>query len=67
VCNDLQLLKEKGIRVQGGDVLAKTIIFARDQTHAGFIVEVFDEMYPYHRGRFAGVFNQGGPCGPADR
>ncbi|PTM59613.1 DEAD/DEAH box helicase family protein [Desmospora activa] len=49
----LRLLMEKGIKVQGGDVLAKTIIFARTQEHARIIVEVFDEMYPHYQGHFA--------------
>lgn len=49
----LEHLMEKGIKVKGGDVLGKTIIFARTQKHAEFIVQVFDEMYPNYKGKFA--------------
>ncbi|MBA2938212.1 DEAD/DEAH box helicase family protein [Paenibacillus sp. CGMCC 1.16610] len=48
----LDLLMQKGIKVAGGDKLGKTIIFARNQKHAEFIVEMFDEMYPNLRGKF---------------
>nr|WP_276562835.1 DEAD/DEAH box helicase family protein [Paenibacillus anseongense] len=48
----LELLMQKGIKVSGGDTLGKTIIFARNQKHAEFILEIFDEMYPNLRGKF---------------
>ena len=49
----LELLMEKGIKVEGGDKLGKTIIFARNHRHAEKIVEVFNELYPEFKGEFA--------------
>ncbi|MBU5349150.1 DEAD/DEAH box helicase family protein [Paenibacillus lautus] len=49
----LGTLFEHGIKVAGGDRLGKTIIFARNNAHARLIVEVFDEMMPYLKGKFA--------------
>lgn len=46
-------LMRRGIKVQGGDVLGKTIIFAQNKAHAQFIVERFDALYPHLKGRFA--------------
>ena len=43
---------EKGIKVEGGDKLGKTIIFAANQAHADFIVERFNVLYPEYRGNF---------------
>lgn len=48
----LKDLMENGIRVDGGDRLGKTIIFARNSDHAEFIVSRFDASYPQHKGRF---------------
>ena len=42
----LKDLMEEGIRVNNGDVLGKTIIFARDHNHAILIQDIFREMYP---------------------
>ncbi|WP_280166546.1 DEAD/DEAH box helicase family protein [Priestia aryabhattai] len=50
VLNDLM---EKGIKVEGGDKLGKTIIFANNSTHAKRIVERFDYIYPHYSGKFA--------------
>src|SRR5699024_2265072 len=47
------LLMEKGLKVEGGDKLGKTIIFARNHKHAERIVEIFNELYPEYRGEFA--------------
>ena len=49
----LELLIEKGLKVEGGDKLGKTIIFARNHRHAEKIVEVFNELYPEYKGEFA--------------
>lgn len=46
-------LMRRGIKIQGGDVLGKTIIFAQNKAHAQFIVERFDALYPHLKGRFA--------------
>ncbi|WP_026677383.1 DEAD/DEAH box helicase family protein [Fictibacillus gelatini] len=50
VLNDLM---EKGIKVEGGDKLGKTIIFANNSKHAKRIVERFNHMYPQYNGKFA--------------
>ncbi|WP_242065489.1 type I restriction-modification enzyme R subunit C-terminal domain-containing protein [Trichocoleus sp. FACHB-262] len=44
---------EKGLKVEGGDRLGKTIIFARTQEHAEYIVGRFDKNYPHYQGKFA--------------
>lgn len=49
----LQDLMENGIRVEGGDRLGKSIIFAQNKDHAEFVVERFNKLYPQYRGRFA--------------
>lgn len=49
----LQDLMTKGIKVGGGDRLAKTIIFAQSKRHAEFILERFNHLYPHLRGTFA--------------
>ena len=49
----LELLMGKGLKVEGGDKLGKTIIFARNHRHAEKIVEVFNELYPEYKGEFA--------------
>ncbi len=43
-------LMEKGQRVEGGDRIGKTIVFARNRDHAQLIVERFDVLFPEHRG-----------------
>lgn len=48
---------EKGLKVEGGDRLGKTIIFARNHAHAEFIVERFDVNYPNLKGSFARVID----------
>ena len=53
----LRLLMEKGLKVEGGDRLGKTIIFARNHAHAEFIVQRFDVNYPHYRGKFAQVID----------
>lgn len=39
-------LMTEGLRVDGGDTLGKTIIFAFNHRHAELIVKVFGQMYP---------------------
>jgi len=53
----LKLLMERGLKVEGGDRLGKTIIFARNHNHAQFIVENFDKNYPQYNGKFAQVID----------
>lgn len=49
----LKHLMENGIKVNQGDRLGKTIIFAVNQRHADFIAERFDANYPAYKGSFA--------------
>ncbi len=49
----IQNLMDKGIKTQGGDVLGKTIVFAKNKRHAQFIVDRFNALYPQHHGHFA--------------
>lgn len=42
----LQDLMNNGIRIDGGERVAKTIIFAQGIPHAEFIVQQFEAMYP---------------------
>ena len=53
----LQYLMEHGHKVEGGDRLAKTILFARNQDHAEFIEERFNHHYPKHKGHFARIIS----------
>ncbi|WP_203581617.1 DEAD/DEAH box helicase family protein [Microbacterium hibisci] len=51
----LEVLMAEGRRVGGGDVLGKTIVFAKNQRHAEFIESRFDANYPEQRGALARV------------
>ncbi len=53
----LRHLMEHGHAVDGGDRLAKTILFARNHTHAQFIEERFNHHYPHYKGSFARVID----------
>lgn len=50
-------LMEHGIKVEGGDKLAKTIVFARSHKHAKFIEERFNKQYPGYKGEFLKVID----------
>lgn len=50
-------LMEKGLKVEGGDKLGKTIIFARNHPHAQFLEKQFNELYPQYHGKFARVID----------
>ena len=41
----LQDLMERGIKVEGGDKVGKTIVFAQNKKHAEFILERFNKLY----------------------
>lgn len=47
----LEDLMERGIKVDGGDRIGKTIIFAQNKRHAEFIRERFDALYPQYKGK----------------
>src|SRR5450755_3829204 len=51
-------LMTRGQMVAGGDRLGKTIIFAKNQAHAQFIIDRFDANYPRLKGAFArGIYH----------
>ena len=49
----IKTLMNNGLKVEGGDKLGKTIIFAVNQRHANFIVDRFNKLYPEYKGKFA--------------
>lgn len=49
----LEVLMTKGQKVAGGDLLGKTIVFAKNIDHAKFIGERFDSSYPQYKSHFA--------------
>lgn len=51
----LEHLMSRGLKVAGGDLLGKTIVFAKNIAHAEFIVERFNAHYPHYKGEFARV------------
>ena len=48
----LRELMEKGLKIEGGDKLGKTIIFAKNSLHAQAIVERFNKLFPEYGGDF---------------
>ena len=47
---------EKGVKVEGGDRLGKTIVFAKNQAHAEYTSRsASTSAYPEHAGQFARV------------
>ena len=53
----LEHLMTHGLKVEDGDRLGKTIIFAKNHAHAMFIAERFDANYPHLKGHFARVID----------
>jgi type I restriction enzyme R subunit len=48
-------LMQNGLKVEGGDRLGKTIIFAKNEADAKFIEERFNKAYPALAGHFARI------------
>ncbi len=48
----LNQLMERGLRIEGGDKIGKTIIFAKNSRHAQAIVERFNKIYPEYGAHF---------------
>src|SRR4051794_14980040 len=46
---------EKGVKVEGGDRIGKTIVFAKNQAHAEFIQKRFDVAHASLAGHFARI------------
>lgn len=54
----LDKLMTDGLKIEGGDKIGRTIIFAANQNHAKFIMECFQERYPqYEPGFIAMIHN----------
>lgn len=53
----LEHLMTNGLKVDEGDRLGKTIIFAKNHDHAQFIAKRFDANYPHLAGHFARVID----------
>lgn len=53
----LDLLFEKGLKVESGNKLGKTIIFAKNHRHALFIADRFYKNYPEYGGDFLEVID----------
>ncbi|WP_418697733.1 DEAD/DEAH box helicase family protein [Bacteroides sp.] len=51
----LNQLMSEGIKIEGGDKIGKTIIFAKNKNHADFIKERFDILYPHLKGGFLDI------------
>lgn len=45
-------LMTNGLKIEGGDRLGKSIIFAKNHAHAKFIVERFGALFPAYAGHF---------------
>jgi type I restriction enzyme, R subunit len=55
----LDALMTQGLKIEGGDKIGRTIIFASNQDHAKFIVDCFTERYPqYPSGFIAMIHNE---------
>lgn len=53
----LDYLMKHGLKVEGGDKLGKTIIFAKNHDHAIFIEQRFNKNYPEYAGKFLRVID----------
>ena len=53
----LRNLMENGIKDATGQVLGKSIVFARNHQHAIQMCQLFDEMYPQYAGKFCQVID----------
>lgn len=53
----LEHVMRNGLRVDAGQKIGKTIIFAKNHQHALFIQDRFDANYPHLKGRFARVID----------
>lgn len=53
----IELLMAQGLKVNSGDRLGKTIIFARNHEHAEFICNRFNANFPHYKGHFAKIID----------
>ena len=57
----LRNLMDNGIRDSDGQLPGKTIVFARNISHARMLAELFDEMYPQFAGKICRVIHSKEP------
>lgn len=57
----LHHLMTHGLKVESGDKLGKTIVFARNRKHAYEIKARFDKQYPQYAGKFTSVIEHSTP------
>ncbi len=53
----LDVLMEHGQKIEGGDLLGKTIIFAKNHNHAVYIEECFNKRYPQYAGKMLRIID----------
>lgn len=53
----LDVLMEQGQKIEGGDLLGKTIIFAKNHNHAVYIEECFNKRYPQYAGKMLRIID----------
>ena len=53
----LDALMQQGLKIEGGDKIGRTIIFATNQDHAKFIVDCFTERYPQYPSGFIAMIH----------
>jgi len=53
----INYLMEYGVKVEGGDKIGKTILFAKNHKHAIRVAERFSLLYPTYRSNFACVID----------
>src|SRR5690606_35392684 len=53
----LDALMEQGLKIENGDKIGRTIIFAVNQPHANFILECFEKRYPQYPSGFMAVIH----------
>ncbi|HLP39831.1 DEAD/DEAH box helicase family protein [Lacibacter sp.] len=53
----LDLVMQRGQKIEGGDLIGKTIVFAKNHHHAVFIEKCFNERYPQYNGKLLRVID----------
>ena len=57
ICQVLNILMTNGIKIDYGEKIGKTIIFAKNHDHAEKILEIFNKEYPHMKGYAAVIDN----------
>jgi type I restriction enzyme, R subunit len=53
----LDVLMERGQKIEGGDLIGKSIVFAKNHNHAIFIEKCFNKRYPQYHGKMLRVID----------